>query len=203
MSELALPGSIEPAARKGPDLGGAINPITGIVFGGIIAAVLLFVAYSIYTDIGESGTNVTSYAPFLLLFVALLIARRLRVRQRLSRYRKRCCDRHLYALASGKFRCGVVGNVQPGRRSGVIGRGGLRHYLALTRRADPAGRQQRGLCDGFRAPDCSDYLEPRHLGFWAAGIEFAHPSRFHHRRRGGECAAARSRRASIGRKQKR
>jgi inorganic phosphate transporter, PiT family len=72
--ELALPGSIEPAARKGPDLSGAINPITGIIFGGIIAAVLLFVAYSIYTDIGEAGTKVTSYAPFLLLFVALLIA---------------------------------------------------------------------------------------------------------------------------------
>jgi inorganic phosphate transporter, PiT family len=74
MSELALPGSIEPAARKGPDLSGAINPITGIIFGGIIAAVLLFVAYSIYTDIDATGAKVTSYAPFLLLFVALLIA---------------------------------------------------------------------------------------------------------------------------------
>jgi inorganic phosphate transporter, PiT family len=74
VNEIALAGSIEPAARKGPDLSGAINPITGIISGGIIAAVLLFVAYSIYTDIGESGTKVTSYAPFLLLFVALLIA---------------------------------------------------------------------------------------------------------------------------------
>jgi PiT family inorganic phosphate transporter len=35
---------------------------------------VLYVAYSIYNDIGESGTKVTSYAPFLLLFVALLIA---------------------------------------------------------------------------------------------------------------------------------
>jgi len=74
MSELALPGSIEPAARKGPDLSGAINPLTGIIFGGVIAAVLLFVAYSIYTDIDATGAKVTSYAPFLLLFVALLIA---------------------------------------------------------------------------------------------------------------------------------
>src|ERR1700726_2493572 len=74
MSDLALPGSIEPAARKGPDLSGAINPLTGIIFGGVIAAVLLFVAYSIYSDVGESGAKVTSYAPFLLLFVALLIA---------------------------------------------------------------------------------------------------------------------------------
>jgi PiT family inorganic phosphate transporter len=74
MSELALPGSIEPAARQGPDLSGAINPWTAILFGGVLAAVVLFVAYSIYTDVGESGAKVTGYAPFLLLFVALLIA---------------------------------------------------------------------------------------------------------------------------------
>ena len=74
MSDIALPGSIEPATRKGPDLGGVVNPLTGIIFGGVIAAVLLFVAYSIYSDIGNTGAKVTSYAPFLLLFVALLIA---------------------------------------------------------------------------------------------------------------------------------
>src|SRR5277367_5445584 len=74
MSEMALPGSIEPAARKGPDLSGAVNPITGIVFGGVIAAVLLFVAYSIYADVDATGVKVSSLAPFLLLFVALLIA---------------------------------------------------------------------------------------------------------------------------------
>ena len=74
MSDIALPGSIEPAARKGPDLTGAVNPITGIIFGGLIAAVLLFVAYSIYADIDATGTKVTTIAPFLLLFVALLIA---------------------------------------------------------------------------------------------------------------------------------
>src|SRR6478672_11735107 len=73
MTDIALPGSIEPA-RKGPDLSGAINPVTGIIFGGIVAAVLLFVAYSIYSDMDETGTRVSNYAPFLLLFVALLIA---------------------------------------------------------------------------------------------------------------------------------
>jgi len=74
MSDIALPGSIEPAVHKGPDLSGAINPLTGIIFGGAIACVLLFVAYSIYADVGAAGTKVESYAPFLLLFVALLIA---------------------------------------------------------------------------------------------------------------------------------
>jgi inorganic phosphate transporter, PiT family len=74
MSDIALPGSIEPAARTGPDLSGAINPLTGIIFGGAVAAVLLFVGYSIYSDIGATGAKVQSYAPFILLFVALLIA---------------------------------------------------------------------------------------------------------------------------------
>ncbi len=74
MSEMALPGSIEPAVRRGPDLTGVTNPLTMIIFGGVIAAVLLFVAYSIWVDVDASKTHVTSYAPFIMLFVALLIA---------------------------------------------------------------------------------------------------------------------------------
>ena len=45
-----------------------------IIFFGILAAGLLFVAYSIYADVSATGTRVTSYLPFLLLLVALLIA---------------------------------------------------------------------------------------------------------------------------------
>ncbi len=74
MSDMALPGSIEPAAHKGPDLSGAFNPVTAIIFAGAVAAVLLFVAYSVYADVGATGAKITSYAPFILLFVALLIA---------------------------------------------------------------------------------------------------------------------------------
>jgi len=74
MSDVVLPGSIEPAARKGPDLTGAFNPLTAIIFAGVIAAALLYVAYSIHADIDASGAQVSGYAPFLLLFVALLIA---------------------------------------------------------------------------------------------------------------------------------
>jgi PiT family inorganic phosphate transporter len=73
MADIALPGSIEPA-RRGPNLGGGFNPMTTIVFGGIVAAALLFVAYSVYTDVDAAGTKIASYLPFLLLFVALLIA---------------------------------------------------------------------------------------------------------------------------------
>jgi len=74
MSDVALPGSIEPAIRKGPNLDGGFHPLTGIIYMGVVAAALLFVAYSIYVDIDATGTRVTNYLPYLLLFVALLIA---------------------------------------------------------------------------------------------------------------------------------
>jgi hypothetical protein len=48
--------------------------LTGIIYMGVVAAALLFVAYSIYSDIDATGTRVTSYMPYILLFVALLIA---------------------------------------------------------------------------------------------------------------------------------
>src|ERR1700760_2727975 len=73
-SNIALPGSIEPALTKGPDLDKGFHPLTGIIYLGVVAAALLFVAYSIYIDIDATGTKVTTYLPFILLFVALLIA---------------------------------------------------------------------------------------------------------------------------------
>src|SRR5580704_1157630 len=74
MSDVALPGSIEPALRRGPDLETGFHPLTGIIYLGVIAAALLFVAYSIYADVDATGVGKTSYLAFLLLFVALLIA---------------------------------------------------------------------------------------------------------------------------------
>ena len=73
MSDVALPGSIEPA-HKGPNLDRGFHPLTGIIYMGVVAAALLFVAYSIYVDVDATGTRVTSYLPYILLFVALLIA---------------------------------------------------------------------------------------------------------------------------------
>ncbi len=76
MAELAaaLPGSIEPARGGGPKLDHGINPLTLILFFGVLAAGLLFVAYSIHNDMEAAGAQLTSYVPFILLFVALLIA---------------------------------------------------------------------------------------------------------------------------------
>src|SRR5262245_32400193 len=74
MTDLALPGSIEPALRRGPDLERGFHPLSGIIFMGVIAAALLFVAYSIYVDVDEAGARATTLLPYILLFVALLIA---------------------------------------------------------------------------------------------------------------------------------
>ena len=74
MTDVALPGSIEPALRRGPDLDRGFHPLSGIIFMGVIGAALLFVAYSIYLDVDASGTRAATLLPFILLFVALLIA---------------------------------------------------------------------------------------------------------------------------------
>jgi inorganic phosphate transporter, PiT family len=65
-------GPVQPASK--PNLDKGFNPLTMILFFGVLAAALLFVAYSIYADIDATGTKVTTYTPFILLFVALLIA---------------------------------------------------------------------------------------------------------------------------------
>jgi PiT family inorganic phosphate transporter len=45
-----------------------------LMFFGILAAGLFFVAYSLYVDVANSGARATTYLPFVLLGVALLIA---------------------------------------------------------------------------------------------------------------------------------
>jgi PiT family inorganic phosphate transporter len=71
-SSLGETGPIQPAAR--PNLDKGFNPLTMTIFFGILSAGLLFVAYSIYVDIDATGAKVTTYLPYILLLVALLIA---------------------------------------------------------------------------------------------------------------------------------
>jgi len=70
--EIDHSGPVQPASR--PNLDKGFNPLTMIIFFGVLAAGMLFVAYSIYVDVNATGTKVTTYLPFLLLLVALLIA---------------------------------------------------------------------------------------------------------------------------------
>jgi PiT family inorganic phosphate transporter len=57
-----------------PSLDRGFDPRTAIVFLLLLGAGLLFVAYSLYSDVAESGAKTTTFLPYLLLFVALLIA---------------------------------------------------------------------------------------------------------------------------------
>jgi PiT family inorganic phosphate transporter len=73
MTDFALPGSLESAMPSGrPDLDRGFNPLTLILFFGILGAGLLFVAYSLYADVDAAGTKVATFLPYILLFVALL-----------------------------------------------------------------------------------------------------------------------------------
>jgi inorganic phosphate transporter, PiT family len=78
MTDIAAPlsGTVPKSSEQHgrPKLDHPVNPLTGILFFGVIGIALLFVAYSLYVDVQESGTPVVTYVPFLLLFVALLIA---------------------------------------------------------------------------------------------------------------------------------
>ena len=57
-----------------PDLDRGLSVANVVLFGAWLAAGLLFTAYSLYSDISQSGTPARTFLPFLLLGVALLIA---------------------------------------------------------------------------------------------------------------------------------
>ncbi|MFK4871209.1 inorganic phosphate transporter [Novosphingobium sp. ZW T3_23] len=63
-----------PSATIRPDLEKGLGAAGKIGFGAAIVAALLYVAYSVYSDAAAVGVEPTTYLPFLLLFVALLIA---------------------------------------------------------------------------------------------------------------------------------
>ena len=67
-------GHAAPHAEARPRLHHPVNPLAVIGFLGILAATLLYVAYSLYVDVDETGTKVTTFLPYIMLFVALLIA---------------------------------------------------------------------------------------------------------------------------------
>ncbi|GJD55763.1 inorganic phosphate transporter [Methylobacterium dankookense] len=74
----SLPGGIAPpesALIHGrPNLDGSRSVLVAVVFTAAIAAALAYVGYSIYADIDATGVRITTYLPYILLFVALVIA---------------------------------------------------------------------------------------------------------------------------------
>lgn len=57
-----------------PNLDQGLGAIGAVGFGAAIVAALIYVAYSIYADASAAGVSPTAYLPFILLFLALLIA---------------------------------------------------------------------------------------------------------------------------------
>src|SRR5262245_42045071 len=76
MADTALQAPpIEPAAKSSrPNLDKGFNPLTGIIFFGVLAAGFLYVVYSVYSDVEATDTPITTYLPYFMLLVALLIA---------------------------------------------------------------------------------------------------------------------------------
>ena len=67
--------AVLPASHShGPKLDQKIGPITALTFIGLLATGLLFTGYSLVTDIGDTGSQILSWLPYILLGVALLTA---------------------------------------------------------------------------------------------------------------------------------
>jgi PiT family inorganic phosphate transporter len=74
MATPSLTASPASAASGRPALDKKTGPFTYVIFFAVLALGMLFTAYSLMHDMHELGTVVTTWTPFLLLGVALLIA---------------------------------------------------------------------------------------------------------------------------------
>ncbi|MEO8006857.1 MAG: inorganic phosphate transporter, partial [Betaproteobacteria bacterium] len=62
------------AASPRPNLDGRPSPVTAFIFIGMLAVGIIVTAYSLVSDVSASGAQTTTYLPYFLLGVALLIA---------------------------------------------------------------------------------------------------------------------------------
>jgi inorganic phosphate transporter, PiT family len=74
MTDAAIQTRRDTHAGARPNLEGGLDPRTGLIFLLLLAGGVLFVAYSLYDDVSATGAKTTTFLPYLLLFVALLIA---------------------------------------------------------------------------------------------------------------------------------
>lgn len=76
MAENSLPASTSTSSSQvgRPNLNQGSGKVSRIIFLVLLSAGLLFTAINLFNDVEETGAPVTSYTPFLLLGVALLIA---------------------------------------------------------------------------------------------------------------------------------
>src|SRR4051812_32327836 len=69
-----LSSAAHAAQETKPKLDHKMHPLMLILFVGLVAGGLLYTVYSLYSDVSESGSQVRTVLPFLLLGVALLVA---------------------------------------------------------------------------------------------------------------------------------
>jgi inorganic phosphate transporter, PiT family len=76
MTDIAAPvhGTADFDKADKPKLDAPSNPLALILFFGVLAAGVLYMAYSVYSDVSDTGATTKTYLPYILLFVALLIA---------------------------------------------------------------------------------------------------------------------------------
>jgi hypothetical protein len=184
-----------PPASSRPHLDGKLNPLTVVLFMGMLAFGLLFTAYSLFNDVKDAGqVPVTTYVPYILLGVALLIALAFEFVNGFHDTANAVAIVIYTHSLQPSFAVRVVGNLQLPRRARVERCSGVRHHLAAAGGADPAGRIERGLCHGVRVIDRRNHLESRHLVARAAGLVIAHLDRLDPRRRHRQRAHAWTRR---------
>ena len=74
MAENSIPALSASAASGGPDLNKGSGRLARVIFLVLLVAGLAFTGINLFNDVEETGAVVTSYTPFLLLGIALLIA---------------------------------------------------------------------------------------------------------------------------------
>jgi len=130
-----------------------------ILFFGILAAGFLFVMYSIYADVDATGVKVTTYLPYILLLIALVIALGFEFVNGFHDTANAVATVIYTHSLPAEFAVTWSGFFN---FLGVL-LSSVRHRLAAAGRTDPAGRKQRRFCHGVRAADRRDHLESRHL----------------------------------------
>jgi len=161
------------------------------MFFAVLAMGLLFTAYSLMRDMHELGTLVTTWTPFLLLGVALLIALGFEfvngfhdtANAVATVIYTNSLPPQFAVVWSGFFNfLGVL------LSSGAVAFG----IIALLPVELICRWVPRPVRDDLRPADRGDPVEPRHLVVGPAGLILPYSDRFDHRRRRGQCPDART-----------
>jgi inorganic phosphate transporter, PiT family len=74
VTSVATPSMHIPVPASRPRFDSKTGPVTAIIFVGLLAVGLLYTGYSLISDVSGSAAPTTTYLPYILLCVALLIA---------------------------------------------------------------------------------------------------------------------------------